>query len=93
MRVTRVYNDGRDPGWCIAYGWHEREQREDSYLGSDWELVKDLTDSELDRDTWRQVSRMRRRTEYRPWHWRRMVLVRAWQATVPADSHTAPSER
>lgn len=49
-----------------------------------YEYVWDL--STLDRSTRRSVSRMRRRTEYRRWYWSRMVLVRAWQATVSADS-------
>ncbi|WP_148081933.1 hypothetical protein [Streptomyces botrytidirepellens] len=44
--------------------------------------------STLDPGARRQVLRMRRRLEYRPWCWSRMVLVRAWQATVPADSRT-----
>jgi hypothetical protein len=52
----------------------------------EYEYVWDLT--VLDRDTRRRVRRMRRRTEYRPWYWSRMVLVRAWQATVPVDAPT-----
>ncbi|WP_141747665.1 hypothetical protein [Streptomyces nanshensis] len=39
--------------------------------------------AELAPGTWRHIRRMRWRTEPLPWRWSRLVLVRAWQQTVP----------
>ncbi|WP_432158071.1 hypothetical protein [Streptomyces sp. bgisy153] len=78
-----------DEGWDLANDAARDVEHSAGLVGRrvvgtmEYAYVWDLT--ELDRNTRRHVKRMRRRTEYRPWYWSRMVLVRAWQPTVPID--------